>query len=202
MTKNNKILVTLVVLAVVAGGGYMLYAQTHKAPELPGQNTVGNTPTPTPNPTSQNPSPTPTPASTTGTPSLALSPSTQTVSVGGKFDVQLMLDTAGASIDGVDIYQLHFDPTLLKLTDTPGTLMPITAYNKVGTGTLGFSQITAGGTKYNGSGTLLTLHFTALKAGTANVTVDFDPNVLNKSNIAFAGKNLLKQVVNGKYTIQ
>lgn len=215
---NKKIVISVLVLAAVAVGGYMLLVKPNKATIPVNQGNSNATPTPTPTPAqtpsptpseiptptvTPNPNPTPTPSPTSFTvPTLALSPSASDVAVGSKFDVKLWLDTAGKAIDGVDIYQLHFDPTLLSLTVTPGTLMPINAYNKVETGVFTFSQLTTGGTHYTGKGTLVTLHFTALKVGTANVTMDFTAGAANKSNIAGGGKNILQQVVNGKYTIK
>jgi hypothetical protein len=211
MTK--KIVISVLVVVVVAIGGYMLFVQPKTAVPV-NQDNSNATPTPTPSQTpsptpgetptptvTPNPTPTPNPTSFKA-PTLALSPSASDVAVGSKFDVKLWLDTAGKAIDGVDIYQLHFDPALLSLTATAGTLMPINAYNKIENGTFTFSQLATGGTHYTGAGTLVTLHFTALKAGTANVTMDFTAGAANKSNIAGGGKNILQQVVNGKYTIK
>ena len=165
--------------------------------------TSDNSKTPTPTPTPA-PNPSPTPAPTSTVPSFILSPSSSGVKVGSNFDVQVLLNTAGQSIDGLDIYQLHFDPKLLSLTVTPGTLMPNVMANTVDNtkGTFTFSQVTSPSQHYTGSGVLLTLHFKALKAGTAAVTFDFVAGATNKSDIAAHGVNVLQKVVNGSYTIK
>jgi hypothetical protein len=204
MTNLAKAAIAGLIVVVVGGVGLWMYSNSQQG-EIQQNVNINPTPTPSPNPTptqTPTPSPNPTPTPSYNVPTLALSPATQEVTVGTKFDVQIILDTAGKEIDGIDIYKLHYDPKLLSLTVTPGTLMTLNAFNKVENGTFTFSQLAQFGTKYKGSGVLATLHFTALKAGTASVTMDFTAGAANKSNIAAGGKNILQQVVNGKYTIK
>ena len=135
---------------------------------------------------------------------LSLSPSSQTVSVGDTFNVTVNLDTQGASIDGVDLRYISYDSSLLQVLQvTPGSLMPTTLVNSINSslGRLTFSQITAGGSTYSGSGVLATINFKALSTGTANATISYTSGNTTDSNVASAGTDILSAVVNGVYTI-
>jgi peptidoglycan hydrolase-like protein with peptidoglycan-binding domain len=144
---------------------------------------------------------------------LVLSPSAQAVNVGDTFTVQVLLDTQGQPIDGVDLQALNYNPYNLQVQDAdlstvgaqiqPGTLMPNTVANTVDTtnGKIVFSQITNGGSTYTGSGVLATVTFKALVAGTANVTFGFTPGVTTDSNVASKGNDILSSVINGVFTI-
>ena len=144
---------------------------------------------------------------TTG-PALSLSPAFFTSITGDTITVDILLDTSGTAIDGVDISSIRFDPAILQVQDddsalagiqiTPGNLLPNTAINQVNNvaGTLSFSQLTAGGTTYSGSGKLATIHFTAISAGTSNITIDFSLGSTSDSNIAGAGTDVLASVIN------
>lgn len=152
-------------------------------------------------------------AATASAATLSLSPSSQTVNVGDTLTVNIMLDTSGQPIDGVDIQALHYNPYNLQLQDAdsatagtqiqPGTLMTTTVANSVDTtnGKIVFSQITSGGTTYTGSGNLATVTFKALVAGTTNLTIDFTQGATTDSNIASAGSDILSSVTNGQYVI-
>src|SRR6185436_3114633 len=48
---------------------------------------------------------------------LSLDPQQSSVTVGASFAANIVLDTANGPIDGVDIYALHYDPTILKVID-------------------------------------------------------------------------------------
>src|SRR4051812_48965178 len=48
---------------------------------------------------------------------LALEPQTKTVMVGDVIEANIILDTGNEKIDGVDIYALHYDPSLLRVMD-------------------------------------------------------------------------------------
>ncbi len=146
--------------------------------------------------------------------SLGLSPSSQSVNVGDTFTVVVALDTQGASVDGVDLRYLNYNQNLLQLQDAnsntagvqiaPGSLMPMTLANTadVNAGKITFSQVTAGGgNKYQGSGTLATLTFKALAAGTADIFFSHGSGVTTDSNVAAGGKDVLTAVVNGSYAI-
>lgn len=144
---------------------------------------------------------------------LSVSPSTQNVSVGSTFTVNVNLDTQNTSIDGVDLRYLNYNPSLLQVEDAnvstsgiqiaPGNLMAMTLVNKVdqSLGRITFSQVTGGNTKYRGSGTLATITFRALAAGTANLTFNYTANNTTDTNVAANGSDSLTAVVNGSYTI-
>src|SRR3989338_7560680 len=158
------------------------------------------------------PTPTPTPTSVSG-PNLASSPSSQNVSVGQTFTVDINLDTKGAAIDGVDIYSLRYNPAILEVVDSntsqsgiqiiPGTLLANTLTNTVNAsnGTIQFSQVTAGGSTYTGSGKLASITFKAKSAGTSALTFDFTLGNTSDTNVAGAGQDKLASVTNGSFTV-
>lgn len=144
---------------------------------------------------------------------LSVSPSSQTINMGDSFSVTVNLDTQGAQIDGVDLRYLNYNPAILQLEDanasasgvqiTPGSLMPMTLANSANTtlGRVTFSQVTAGGNKYIGSGTLVTLTFKALSLGVANITFNYTSGNTTDSNVASQGSDILTAVINGSYTV-
>ncbi len=144
---------------------------------------------------------------------LSVSPSSHTVKAGDTFSVSVRLDTQGDSIDGVDLRYLNYNSSLLQVLDadvaksgvqvTPGTLMPMTLLNNVdqASGKISFSQVSAGGTKYKGSGTLATISFKALASGSTQLTFNHTPSNTTDSNVAMAGKDTLSAVINGSITI-
>lgn len=152
-------------------------------------------------------------AATASAATLTLSPSSQTVSAGDTFSVDILLDTQGQPIDGVDLQALNYNPYNLQLQDADaqqmgtqiqaGTLMPSTLANSVDTtnGKIVFSQITNAGSTYTGSGKLATVTFKALVAGTAKLTFDFTSGATADSNVASQGKDILTAVINGQYII-
>ncbi|MBI5530203.1 MAG: hypothetical protein HY918_01755 [Candidatus Doudnabacteria bacterium] len=144
---------------------------------------------------------------------LSLSPSTQTLNVGDTITVNVMLDTQGQSIDGVDLQAINYNPYNLQLQDADssvsgtqikaGTLMPSTVANSVDTtnGKIVFSQITNAGSTYSGSGILATLTFKALVAGNVPVTINYTSGATTDSNVASNGADILSSVTNGQYVI-
>lgn len=144
---------------------------------------------------------------------LSVSPSSHTVKAGDTFSISVRLDTQGDSVDGVDLRYLNYNPSLLQVLDadaskagvqiTPGTLMPMTLLNNVdqAAGKISFSQVSAGGTKYKGSGTLATISFKALASGSTQLTFNHTPSNTTDSNVAMAGKDTLSAVINGSITI-
>jgi hypothetical protein len=144
---------------------------------------------------------------------LILSPATGTIPPGQSINVDIMLDTQGADIDGVDIYSLHYNTSILQVVDanasvsgvqiTPGSLIPLTLTNTVNsnTGVIQFSQVTTGGATFNGSGKLATITFKALAGGTSPVTFDFTLGNTSDTNVAGAGQDKLTSVGNGNYTV-
>ncbi len=144
---------------------------------------------------------------------LSLSPSSGNYSVGQTFSVDILLDTKGTAIDGVDIVYLNYDRNYLEIVDdnvsqsgiqiTPGALMPMTLANTVNAtnGKITFSQITAGGNTFTSSGaqSLATIHFKVLKAANTQVYFDFVVNGTADTNVASIGKDVLTTVTNGNY---
>jgi hypothetical protein len=146
-------------------------------------------------------------------PSLSVTPSSLTVQTGQSVAVDVMLDTTGLNVDGVDIVSLRFNPSVLQVVDdnagvagvqaTPGGLFPNTLVNSADntTGIFMFSQLAAGGTQYNGSGKLVTLNFKSIAAGTSPITIDFVPGKTDDSNVAGAGVDALLLVANATVAV-
>lgn len=135
---------------------------------------------------------------------LSLSPSAKTIAVGETFTVDIMLDTQGVAVDGVDIQTLNYNPSNLQVVGTqitPGSLMSDTVINRVDNGKITFAQITTGGATYTGSGKLATVTFKALTSVNANVTFSFSGGSSLDTNVASAGTDVLTSVVDGLYTI-
>src|SRR3989344_3240732 len=145
---------------------------------------------------------------------LSVSPATSTVVNGQTFTANIVLDTAGVNIDGVDVYSLHYNPAILQIQDannslagvqiTPGTLLPLTLANSVNTsnGTMQFSQVTAGGSTFAGAGVLASISFKAIANGTSAITIDFSPTGgIADSNVAGGGIDKLGSVTNASYTV-
>ncbi len=142
---------------------------------------------------------------------LSLSPSSGNYSSGQTFTVNILLDTKGAAVDGVDILYLNYDPDNLGVVDdnasqsgiqiTPGALMPMTLANTASNGKITFSQISAGGTTFTSSGAeiLATIHFKVIKAADTRVYFDFVVNGTADTNVASKGKDILTAVTNGNY---
>lgn len=145
---------------------------------------------------------------------LTLDPQTKSVKVGDTFQANVILDTDGKPVDGIDLYSLHYDPTILSVVDdnnlktgvqvTPGSSLDITAVNNVDqkAGTITFSQAAQAGTSFNGKGVLATIHFKALKKGSSALKFDFKVGNTRDTNVAHAGRDQLANVVDGLYTVQ
>lgn len=146
------------------------------------------------------------------TASLSLSPSSTSVNVNNTFTVGIVLNTGGQAAYGVDVNKLHFNPSLFQVVDadsgtagvqiSPGALMALTIVNTVDNtaGTIQFSQLATPGSTYNGSGTLATVTFRAIAAGTSSATFDFTLGSGTDSNVAGLGGDLLGSVSSGSYT--
>lgn len=149
-------------------------------------------------------------------PSMALSPASGTHEVGETFSVDIMLDTDGSDIAGIDIRYLNYDTALLEVMDVDagtagtqiaaGSLMSVTTENTVDTsaGTIAFSQITSGTNTYSNTAPakLATVTFSVKSTGTANITFDFTSGATNDANIASGGADIINDVDNGAYTLQ
>lgn len=144
---------------------------------------------------------------------LTLDPKIKSVKVGDSFAVNILLDTAGEPIDGVDFYSLHYDPTILNVVDdistmsgtqiTPGTIMETNAVNNVNqsTGTIKFGQTSKAGTNFNGKGILASIHFKAVAPGNTYLKFDFKLGSTKDTNVAHGGRDQLVNVVDALYTV-
>ena len=158
-------------------------------------------------------------ASAQTTATLALSPTSSTVAINQNFTVNINLNTAGAPVDGVDIYSLHFNPAILQVVDsntsltgiqiTSGSLLldangnPGTVINSADNtaGTIRFAQASAGGTSFTGSGVFATITFQGIVNGTSAVTFDFTAGNTSDTNVAYQGVDRLSSVTNASFTI-
>lgn len=147
--------------------------------------------------------------------SLMLSPNVRTVSKGETFSIEVILDTQGQQVDGVDIFSLNFDQDLLQVVDqdnkvsgvqvTAGTLMPRNIMNRVDnkTGQIQFSQVVdAGGSTFVGNGVLATVTFRAQKSGSASLKFDFKAGNTADTNVVRIGEDKLTSVNESMVTIK
>lgn len=144
---------------------------------------------------------------------LKLSPTNQSVSVDEEFTVEVLLDTRGEEVYGVDINSLNFDPSVLQVVDAdsdvegtqiePGILMPNAVLNSVDNeeGSITFSQLADFSTPYAGSGILATITFKATGEGSSDVSFDFVLGDGTDANIASINGDILSSVGNGTYTV-
>ncbi len=150
-------------------------------------------------------------------PTLSLSPSSGTHTLGQTFEVNILLDTAGKTVDGVDIYYLNYNPKALEVQDADsaiagvqirqGTLFPTYVGNTVDTanGRISISGIVSpGSTGFSGAGTFATVVFKVLAAApTSAVTIDYTSGSTTDSNIVEHGTitDVLAAVINGSYNL-
>ncbi len=152
-------------------------------------------------------------------PTLSLSPTSLIVGVGQTFNVNIVLDTAGQAVDGVDVFYLHFDPQILEVQDadpatsgvqiTPGSIFPSYLGNSVdqAAGKIAISGIVAVGstTGYTGTGTFAAVNFKALApAAASSVYFDFTAGATTDTNVAEHGNpgtDILSAVTDGNYTV-
>ncbi len=144
---------------------------------------------------------------------LSVNPTSGNLNANETMTVQIMLDTQGQQIDGVDVFSLNFNPSLLQVDDVnpsqsgvqigAGSLMPITVVNTVlsSSGKIQFSQTSSGGTKFNGNGVLATVTFRGLAGGTSSINFDYTSGSTADSNVASNGVDLLSGVTNGSVIV-
>jgi len=148
--------------------------------------------------------------------SISLSPTTGNYKVDQTFDVNILIDTAGKTIDGVDILYLKFDPKILEVVDSStttsgiqikqGTIFSMYLGNSVdnNTGKIAISGLVQPGTNgFKGSGVFATITFKAKASGDAKVTFDFTPGSTKDANMVEHGtaKDILGKVINADYSI-
>jgi len=144
---------------------------------------------------------------------LSLDPAIGSFEIGQIFQVAIRLDTQGVKTAGVDIHYLNYNPQLLEVQDAdsatpgiqiePGHLFANTVANSVNPslGKIDFSQISAGGTTFQGEGVLATLTLKSLAGGQANLNFDFILNSTADTNVAINGQDVLTSVREGSYTL-
>lgn len=134
---------------------------------------------------------------------VSLEPSSGTFLTGTIFTVAIRLDSGGATLDGVDIRYLRYDPQLLEVQDmntalpgvqiAPGTLFPYTPVNVVdpARGLIDIVQVANAGTPFSGTGTLATIHFKVKAVGTATLSFDVLPGRTSDTNALSRGFDIL-----------
>src|SRR3989344_4641111 len=144
---------------------------------------------------------------------LILSPTSGTYTINQPFTVTINLNTTGQTADGVDVFSLRFNPLVAQVQDavtsvagvqiSAGTLLGQTLTNTVNnsTGTIQFSQVTTGGTTYNGSGVLATINFIGIANGSSNLNFDFTLGSTSDTNVAGGGTDRLTSVTNANFTV-
>lgn len=135
--------------------------------------------------------------------SLKLDPNSAALNVGDNLQVKILLDTGGLETDGAEVFYLHYPQDILEVIDADaaksgvqilaGSLYPNTLSNIVlpSKGTIDFSQVTAGGQKFKGSGVLATVNFKAKKSGKAELYFDFKKDATTDSNVVSLGADAL-----------
>jgi fibronectin type 3 domain-containing protein len=143
---------------------------------------------------------------------ITLSPANNSVAVNNTFTVAIVLNTSSQQIYGVDVNKIRFNPAMLQVVDSdsgtagvqiaPGALMSQVFLNSVDNtaGTIQFSQVASPPSTYCCSGTLATITFRAIAAGTSNVTIDFTLNSGTDSNVAGANGDILGSVGSGTFS--
>ena len=136
---------------------------------------------------------------------LTLSPASGTYTTGEEFTLQILLNTEGEAVDGVDIRHLNYNSALLEVQDEntsqsgvqvlPGSLLANTPANTVDTvnGRVSFSQVTSGGSSYSNTAgqVLATIRFRVLDTGSDTLTLTATPGVTTDTNVARADTDIL-----------
>ncbi len=147
---------------------------------------------------------------------LSLSPSSGTYSVGDTVTLNVLLNTQGTAIDGVDLRYLNYSASYFQIIDdsagitgtqiTAGALLSSTVINSVDTtnGRISFSQVATAGTTFTNSSaqTLATIHAKVLMAGSSGFTFNFAYGNTSDTNVAAGGADVLSSVTNGSYTLK
>lgn len=159
-------------------------------------------------------------AATAVVPTISLEPMSGSYSLGSTFSVNIVIDTLGKAIDGVDMLYLNYNPAYLQVQDAdsaiagvqiqPGTIFPMYLGNNVDTikGKISLSGIvSAGGEGYVGNGTFATVTFKTLKVTSRTPTsVYFNftsgSTIDTNFNAHGLGQDILQAVNNGSYAIK
>lgn len=145
--------------------------------------------------------------------SLSISPPNGSYNVGDIITANIILDTQGKAVDGIDIRYLNYNPSLLEAQDddpsaagvqiASGNLIFSTITNITDTinGKISFHQITSGNNTFSGSGVLATARFKAKASGPANLLFDFSPGSTADTNVASGGGDVLTSVSGSSYQL-
>jgi hypothetical protein len=145
---------------------------------------------------------------------LTLSPASGTYTTGEEFTLQILLNTEGEAVDGVDIRHLNYNPALLEVQDDntsqsgvqvlPGSLFANTPANTVDTvnGRVSFSQVTSGGSSYSNTTNqvLASIRFRVLDTGSATLTLTAAPGVTTDTNVARADTDILTSTQSASFS--
>lgn len=139
--------------------------------------------------------------------SMSLSPATLTKAVGDTFTVDIVVDPESGTISAASAI-IDFDPTkLTAVSVTKGSMFnqdPLTNTTDATKGEIRYDSGSLGGSGITTRGTMATITFKAVSAGTAQVTFVFDPTATTGTSLVAAASgpnNLLTTVNNGSFTI-
>lgn len=141
-------------------------------------------------------------------PTFSLSPASSSVAVGESFTISVVLDTATQAITRA-VAVISFDTTKLQVIDGNSSIVgtqirqgtaisAVPSVNKVDvvTGKITYDTGVLT-TAYKGSGTLATITFKTISAGSVIPTI----SLVDSQILSSTGTNLLSSVTNGTYTI-
>lgn len=137
---------------------------------------------------------------------LSLSPASATKNIGDVFNVDIVVNTGGDPAAGVSAIVNYDTARLTAVQVTAGTVLAGTPLTNTVNSSTGTIQYDTGNltNNFTGTGTVATIQFRALAAGSATVNYVFNAGVTsNTSIVAAAGNptNLLATVNGGVYTI-
>jgi len=155
------------------------------------------------------------PAAQTAQPTIYLNPSSASENIGTTFNVDIVADSSGQAITGIDVFYLHYDNQKLSAQSVSnGTLFPnYQSRNNTpidaAAGTINLSGYYNPGSNNQQvvSGVYATITFKAQAAGVANLSFDFSPGATTDTNMSrdTGGGNIIDilQVANGaNFTVQ
>lgn len=138
--------------------------------------------------------------------SLHLAPAAGSFKRGEVFKLDIVLDTGGNDIEGVDVYHLRYPKELLLVKDAlpeqeglqiePGALFSDTVFNTAvqENGWISFSQVNKPGQYFNGTGTLASVVFEVVGTGRAELVFDFTQGETTDCNVVSSGRDVLGRV--------
>jgi hypothetical protein len=149
----------------------------------------------------------PSPTSTSSSASFKIISPKTTFKKGETIALTIDIDTDNKSTTAADMV-LQYDPVFLKPVKVTSPFEKGTAYEKLvfnaldpKLGIATTSAISEVNKNFSGEGSLVSISFTALKAGSSEVIVKYSPNATTDSNIVSEGKDILAKVENLKLEI-